>query len=94
MYTTFINNISISLALYALFLFYFATNHLLRPFNPVLKFFTIKAIIFLSFWQGFILAVFEKLDLIDAIRFAMYQQSTFFGRFFVYGRGCKVVIET
>jgi len=67
-YTTFINNISISLALYALFLFYFATNHLLRPFNPVLKFFTIKAIIFLSFWQGFILAVFEKLDLIDAIR--------------------------
>lgn len=68
LYTTLINNVSISLALYALFLFYFATHDLLRPFNPVLKFFTIKAIIFLSFWQGFILAVLEKLDLISSIR--------------------------
>jgi len=68
LYATLINNCSISLALYALFLFYFATHDLLRPFNPVLKFFTIKAIIFLSFWQGFILAVLEKLDLISSIR--------------------------
>jgi hypothetical protein len=51
LYTTLINNVSISLALYALFLFYFATHDLLRPYNPVLKFFTIKAIIFMSFWQ-------------------------------------------
>ena len=45
-------NVSISLALYALFLFYFGTKDLLRPFDPVLKFFTIKSVIFLSFWQG------------------------------------------
>ena len=52
LYTTLIYNFSISLALYALFLFYFATRELLRPFDPVLKFFTIKSVIFLSFWQG------------------------------------------
>ena len=45
-------NVSISLALYALFLFYIATRHLLKPFSPVLKFGSVKAIIFLSFWQG------------------------------------------
>ena len=51
-YITLIYNISISLALYALFLFYFATKDLLRPYDPVLKFFTVKSVIFLSFWQG------------------------------------------
>ncbi len=52
LYITIIYNISVSLALYALFLFYFATSDLLRPFEPVLKFLTIKSVIFLSFWQG------------------------------------------
>ncbi|KAL7979307.1 hypothetical protein Chor_015331 [Crotalus horridus] len=52
LYITIIYNFSVSLALYALFLFYFATMELLRPFEPVLKFLTIKAVIFLSFWQG------------------------------------------
>jgi hypothetical protein len=51
-YITLIYNVSISLALYALFLFYFATKDLLKPFDPVLKFFTVKSVIFLSFWQG------------------------------------------
>ena len=51
-YITLIYNVSISLALYGLFLFYFATKELLRPFDPVLKFFTVKSVIFLSFWQG------------------------------------------
>ena len=31
----------------------------------------VKAIIFLSFWQGFILAVLEKLDLISSIRLVL-----------------------
>ena len=52
LYITMVYNISISLALYALFLFYFATKDLLRPYDPVLKFLAIKSIIFLSFWQG------------------------------------------
>lgn len=60
LYVAIINNVSISLALYALVVFYLATQDLLRPYSPILKFFTIKSIIFLSFWQGFILAVMEK----------------------------------
>jgi len=61
LYITLIYNFSISLALYALFLFYFATRELLRPFDPVLKFFTVKSVIFLSFWQGVLLAILEHL---------------------------------
>lgn len=52
LYTTIIYNFSVSLALYGLFLFYFATRDLLTPFEPVLKFCTVKSVIFLSFWQG------------------------------------------
>lgn len=52
LYATIIYNISVSLALYGLYLFYFATKELLTPFEPVLKFCTIKSVIFLSFWQG------------------------------------------
>lgn len=51
-YITAIYNISVSLALYGLYLFYFATRDLLTPFEPVLKFCTVKSVIFLSFWQG------------------------------------------
>lgn len=52
LYITIVYNITVSLALYALFLFYQATRDLLSPYYPVLKFFTIKSVIFLSFWQG------------------------------------------
>ena len=55
---------SISLALYALFLFYFATKDLLKPFDPVLKFFTVKSVIFLSVWQGVVLAILESIGYI------------------------------
>lgn len=56
LYVTIIYNISVSLALYALFLFYFATRELLSPYSPVLKFFMVKSVIFLSFWQGELLS--------------------------------------
>ncbi|KAJ8246113.1 hypothetical protein GJAV_G00263780 [Gymnothorax javanicus] len=60
LYITIIYNFSVSLALYALFLFYFTTSDLLRPYEPVLKFLTIKSVIFLSFWQGMVLAILER----------------------------------
>eukprot|EP00088_Acartia_fossae_P043096 TRINITY_DN4531_c0_g1_i2.p1 TRINITY_DN4531_c0_g1~~TRINITY_DN4531_c0_g1_i2.p1 ORF type:complete len:565 (+),score=117.69 TRINITY_DN4531_c0_g1_i2:106-1800(+) len=68
LYVTIIYNTSISIALYALFLFYFATRDLLRPYDPVIKFFTIKSVIFLSFWQGVILAILEVLTIVEAIK--------------------------
>ncbi|RZF36000.1 hypothetical protein LSTR_LSTR005816 [Laodelphax striatellus] len=67
LYVTIIYNISVSLALYGLYLFYFATRDLLTPFQPVLKFCTIKAVIFLSFWQGVLLAMLEHAKIIDPI---------------------------
>ncbi|XP_043924370.1 transmembrane protein 184B isoform X2 [Protopterus annectens] len=70
LYITIIYNISVSLALYALFLFYFATRELLSPYSPVLKFFMVKSVIFLSFWQGMLLAILEKFGAIPKIRVA------------------------
>ncbi|XP_075689807.1 transmembrane protein 184B isoform X2 [Rhinoderma darwinii] len=69
-YVTIIYNISVSLALYALFLFYFATRELLSPYSPVLKFFMVKSVIFLSFWQGMLLAIMEKCGAIPKIHSA------------------------
>ncbi|XP_066200380.1 transmembrane protein 184A [Saccopteryx leptura] len=68
LYVTLIYNVSVSLALYALFLFYFATRELLQPFEPVLKFLTIKAVIFLSFWQGMLLAILERCGVIPEVQ--------------------------
>ena len=48
----FINNLSVSLSLYFLVLFYKATEERLAPFNPFIKFVTVKAILFFSFWQS------------------------------------------
>ncbi|KAK2894138.1 hypothetical protein Q8A73_016622 [Channa argus] len=70
LYVTIIYNISVSLSLYALFLFYFATRELLVPYNPVLKFFMVKSVIFLSFWQGMLLAILEKCGAIPQINSA------------------------
>ncbi|CAI4233198.1 unnamed protein product [Auanema sp. JU1783] len=68
LWTTLVYNVSISLALYGLFLFYTATRELLSPYSPVLKFLTVKSVIFLSFWQGFLLAVLGAMDIIDPIK--------------------------
>ena len=52
LYITLIYNVSVSVALYGLFLFYGATKPILAKYEPVLKFLTIKSVIFLTFWQG------------------------------------------
>jgi len=67
LYTTIIYNISISVALFALFLFYSATKELLRPYDPALKFFSVKSVIFLSFWQGVFLSIMEASGMIKPI---------------------------
>ncbi|KAK5885366.1 hypothetical protein CesoFtcFv8_019079 [Champsocephalus esox] len=72
LYVTIVYNISVSLSLYALFLFYFATRELLAPYNPVLKFFMVKSVIFLSFWQGMLLAILEKCGAIPQINSAKF----------------------
>jgi len=56
-YLVAIDNISITLSMYFLVLFYQAMKEELAPFKPVPKFLCIKAIIFFSFWQGVAIAV-------------------------------------
>ena len=65
---TIIYNISISVALYALFLFYWGTKEILKPYDPALKFICVKSVIFLSFWQGIVLAILEKIGFIQALQ--------------------------
>nr|XP_029540873.1 transmembrane protein 184B-like isoform X1 [Oncorhynchus nerka] len=67
LYVSIVYNISVSLSLYALFLFYFSTRDLLSPYRPLLKFFMVKSVIFLSFWQGMLLAILEKCGAIPKI---------------------------
>ena len=38
-------------ALYCLLMFYMVCKHELYPFNPVLKFVIVKAVVFFCFWQ-------------------------------------------
>jgi hypothetical protein len=49
-------NVSYTLALYGLVLFYMATKSLLQKFRPVGKFVAVKLVIFLTFWQSVVLA--------------------------------------
>jgi len=67
LYITLVYNVSITLALYGLFLFYTATRDLLSPYSPVLKFLTVKSVIFLSFWQGLLLAVLGATSAIEPV---------------------------
>ncbi|CAF4557642.1 unnamed protein product [Rotaria sp. Silwood1] len=68
LYITLVYNVTISLALYGLFLFYEATKHILAKYDPILKFLTVKSVIFLTFWQGVLLAIFEEFGVIQAFQ--------------------------
>jgi hypothetical protein len=50
-------NISITVSLYALAMFWVIMSQDLQPFRPMPKFLCIKGIIFASYWQGFFLSI-------------------------------------
>lgn len=52
-----IYNISVTVSLYCLGLFWVCMNNDLKPFRPMPKFLCVKAIIFASYWQGFALGI-------------------------------------
>ncbi|KAK1771356.1 organic solute transporter Ostalpha-domain-containing protein [Phialemonium atrogriseum] len=52
-----IYNLSVTVSLYALGLFWVCMHNDLKPFRPVPKFLCIKLIIFASYWQGFFLSI-------------------------------------
>lgn len=51
LWLSFVNNMSVTISLYSLVLFYMATEEKLAPYNPFYKFMTVKAVLFFSFWQ-------------------------------------------
>ncbi|KAI9027283.1 organic solute transporter Ostalpha-domain-containing protein [Phycomyces nitens] len=57
LYLTFFYNISVTLTLWCLMVFFYATKKDLVAFRPLPKFLCVKAIIFFSFWQSVIIAL-------------------------------------
>jgi hypothetical protein len=52
-----IYNISVTMSLYSLGLFWVCMNEDLKPFRPMPKFLCVKLVIFASYWQGFFLSI-------------------------------------
>jgi hypothetical protein len=61
----FINLASVTVAMYTLVLVYVITSEKLQPFSPIPKFWAIKSIIFLSFWQQIIVVAMQKAGALD-----------------------------
>jgi hypothetical protein len=66
------NNVSQLWALYCLVLFYTATRHELAPIRPLSKFLVVKAVVFLSYWQGIAISLAVWLGVIKASDWAAY----------------------
>jgi hypothetical protein len=56
-WSSFIYNVSITISLYALAMFWVCMSTDLQPFRPMPKFLCIKGIIFASYWQGLFLSI-------------------------------------
>ena len=65
-YVFFFSNVSQMWALYCLLMFYVALKQELAPFNPVLKFVIVKAVVFFCFWQGMGLGLLAYMGYIQA----------------------------
>ncbi|KAK9209328.1 hypothetical protein WN944_001694 [Citrus x changshan-huyou] len=66
---TIILNISVSLALYSLVIFYHVFAKELAPHKPLSKFLCIKGIVFFCFWQGIVLDILVALGVIKSHHF-------------------------
>lgn len=60
-------NISVTLSLYSLAMFWVCMSQDLQPFRPVPKFLCIKLIIFASYWQGFGLSILQALGAMNNV---------------------------
>ncbi|KAL5336426.1 organic solute transporter Ostalpha-domain-containing protein [Aspergillus crustosus] len=61
LWTGILYNISVTISLYSLALFWVCLHDDLAPFRPVPKFLCVKLIIFASYWQGFFLSILQWL---------------------------------
>jgi len=63
-YTVFINNVAVTVAMYGLLYFYHAIAEALHEIKPLAKLLCIKAVLFLSFWQGVVISIMDKFGMI------------------------------
>jgi len=76
-YTTIIINCSQMIALYAVIWLYHGIHESIAPFRPMFKFLCVKAVVFLTFWQGVLLAALAYGGIIhDGRQFDSDQQET------------------
>jgi len=57
-----IYNLSYTMALYCLALFYTATKKVLKPYRPVVKFAAVKSVVFATYWQSLAVAAMPGLS--------------------------------
>eukprot|EP00128_Syssomonas_multiformis_P003477 Colp12_sorted_trinity150504_noHs@2923 len=63
-YITLINLFSVTIAMYGLIEFYMLTQDDLAPYRPVLKFVSIKFVIFMTFWQSLVVSGLSRFGII------------------------------
>lgn len=68
-YVSLAYNLSVSLCLYCLAMFWVCTGEDLKPFRPMPKFLCVKGIIFFSFWQGFGISVLVAVGALKSTRY-------------------------
>lgn len=67
LWTGIIYNVSVTISLYSLALFWVCLHDDLTPFRPVPKFLCVKLIIFASYWQGFFLSILQWLGALGSV---------------------------
>ena len=75
-YLVVVTNFSQIWAMYCLVLFYKHYKTELKDIKPLAKFICIKAVVFFTFWQGVILAILVKADVITATETYTVDQSS------------------
>jgi Organic solute transporter Ostalpha len=73
-YIMLIDNISQTIALYALIVFYQVLKDDLAPVKPVPKFLVVKSVVFFTFWQGVTLSILKHIGILDMLRQADYSR--------------------
>ncbi|KAJ3208473.1 hypothetical protein HDU82_002429 [Entophlyctis luteolus] len=55
-----INTVSVSVAMYALILFYVIIHHEIEEYDPLWKFIAVKFVVFFSFWQTIVINILDQ----------------------------------
>jgi len=68
-YITIIQSLSVTVAMYCLIQFYVSVSGPLQPHKPLLKLFSVKAVVFLTFWQATLLSGLSLIGVVKDTKF-------------------------